>query len=153
VKGSRTNLPGRATDKDLLAEIMAAIALKEIYQIVILDHCKCGKLAKHGFTVDEQFHDTITARDRIITEYEKVRAAEAARLAANGDLEAAVNVPRLKVICMCQVDYGKRPGWWWRRRLRTYHLSTKQLVAVDAAKVDGKRHPKIADAIAQYLAA
>ncbi|MSR76342.1 MAG: hypothetical protein EXS68_02015 [Candidatus Ryanbacteria bacterium] len=153
VKNSRTNLPGRATDKDLMAEIMAAIELKQIYQIVILDHCKCGKLAKHEFTVEEQFHDIVTARDRILAEYEKVRTAEAARLATNGDMEAAANVPKLKVICMCQVDYGKRPGWWWRRRLRTYHFSTKQLVAVDAAKVDGKRHPKIADVIAQYLAA
>ena len=153
VKGSRTNLPGRATDKDLLAEIMAAIELKQIYQIVILDHCKCGKLAKHGFTIDEQFHNLVAARDRILAEYEKVRASEASRHATNGDMDAAVSIPKLKVVCMCQVDYGKRPGWWWRRRLRTYHFRTKMLATVDAAKVDGSRHPKIANVIAQYLAA
>ncbi len=151
VKNSRTNLPGRATDKDLLAEIMAAIELKNIHQIILLDHCACGKLTKHNFTVEEQFHSIVHARDRIISEYDKVRASEAVRLATNGDFSGVVSIPRLKIICMCQVDYGKRKGWWWRRRLRTYHTSTKQLTAVNATRLDPTRNPDIADAIVDFL--
>ncbi|MEK7630840.1 MAG: hypothetical protein AAB417_02340 [Patescibacteria group bacterium] len=153
VRGSRTNIQGRATDKDLLAEIMDAIALKGIYQIVLFDHCSCLKLAKHKFTIDEQFHDLIVARDRIVAEYERVRTAEAVRLAENGELEKATSLPRLKVTCMCQVDYGKKSGWWRRRKLRTYYLDPKQLTEVDATKVDPRRNPKIADVLTEYIMA
>ncbi|MEK7649397.1 MAG: hypothetical protein AAB367_00310 [Patescibacteria group bacterium] len=152
VKGSRTNAPGRATDKDLLDDIMMAIERMGIYQIVLLDHCACLKLGDHNFTVNEQFHDLFEARDRIVAEYAKVRSEKAVRLAADGDLHAATTLPNLQVICMCQVDYGKKT-WWQRRKLRTYHLDGARLIEVDITRHKPAHNPKIARAISDYLEA